>query len=358
MVAVKVERLSKRFGQVVALADVSIEVQPGELFFLLGPSGCGKTTLLRCIAGLCEPDSGRIWLGESEITNLPANRRDTAMVFQNYALWPHMTVEQNVAFGLEVRGVPAEQRKRQTIEALELVQMAHLAKRKPNELSGGQQQRVALARALVVKPRCLLLDEPLSNLDAKLRAEMRVQIRRLCKQLGLTAIYVTHDQKEALCMADRIAVMRDGKIEQTGSPVQLYERPANRFVAEFIGETNFLTGRVLARRDGMLEVDTDAGRILATAGTQAAATEGTVTVSIRPEALRIVTDSAPAGESVNRFAGTVLESVYFGEVTQHEVLVNGKVRLKVLQLKGARLAEQRRQVQLEFSADDAVVLAD
>src|SRR5512141_1811820 len=212
MISIRIQQLTKRFGTVTALDRVDLTINPGELFFLLGPSGCGKTTLLRTLAGFYEPDAGSIWFGDDDVTRLAPHKRNTGMMFQSYALWPHMTVAQNVAFGLQERKVPASEIKQRVGEALESVKMSAYAERSPNQLSGGQQQRVALARALVVRPRCLLLDEPLSNLDAQLRLEMRGEIRRVCKDAGLTAIYVTHDHKEALSVADRLAVMFAGRI--------------------------------------------------------------------------------------------------------------------------------------------------
>ena len=234
MTQIRMEQLGKTFGQTIALRDIDLQIESGELFFLLGPSGCGKSTLLRLIAGLMEPTTGRIFFGDRDVTDLDTRHRNAVMVFQSYALWPHMSVRENVRFGLSVRGAPKEQQHRRVDEVLELVRMREYADRKPNQLSGGQQQRVALARALAVKPACLLLDEPLSNLDAKLRHEMRSEIRRICKSAGLTTIYVTHDQKEALSIADRIAVMSAGEIAQIGTPSQVYHRPVNAFVADFL----------------------------------------------------------------------------------------------------------------------------
>jgi iron(III) transport system ATP-binding protein len=234
MTTVRLENLSKTFGQTIALAGVNLEIAAGELFFLLGPSGCGKSTLLRLIAGLLEPTAGRIFFNEREVTALPTQDRNAVMCFQSYALWPHMTVRENVRFGLAVRQLDRAEQKRRVDEVLSLVRLGELADRKPNQLSGGQQQRVALARALAVNPACLLLDEPLSNLDAKLRHEMRGEIRRICKSAGYTTIYVTHDQKEALSIADRIAILTAGRLEQVGTPAQVYHRPANDFVADFL----------------------------------------------------------------------------------------------------------------------------
>src|SRR3954471_7539736 len=263
MTSVRLEHLSKAFAETNAVDDISLQIEAGELFFLLGPSGCGKSTLLRLIAGLQEPTEGRIFLGDRDVTPLGTDQRNAVMCFQSYALWPHMSVEENVRFGLEVRKVPRLEQATRVAEAIRQVQLDALAARKPNELSGGQQQRVALARALVVHPDCLLLDEPLSNLDARLRLEMRTEIRRICRSAGLTAIYVTHDQKEALSIADRMAVLNKGKIEQIGRPQDLYLRPGNLFVAGFMGETNLLPGKVVGG-DGALEVETAIGRLRST----------------------------------------------------------------------------------------------
>ncbi len=234
MIPITVRNIVKTFGRVRALDDVSLEIEKGELFFLLGPSGCGKTTLLRSVAGFYVPDRGSVLFGDRDVTRLPAQKRNTAMVFQNYALWPHMNVEANVAFGLAVRKVPRRERSKRVREALEMVHMGEYARRKPNQLSGGQQQRVALARALVVKPQCLLLDEPLSNLDAELRYSTRRQLAELQKRLGTTAIYVTHDQEEALELAHRIAIMHDGVCEQIGTPEEVLDAPATPFVEGFL----------------------------------------------------------------------------------------------------------------------------
>ena len=244
MGSITLSGIRKFYGTTKAVDGVDLVIEQGELFFLLGPSGCGKTTLLRMIAGFIDPTEGRIDFEGRDVTFTPPNKRNTGMVFQSYALWPHMTVAENVAYGLVLRKLPADVRAAQVAEALTMVQMDEYAARKPNELSGGQQQRVALARALVVKPDVLLLDEPLSNLDAKLRLEMRTEIRRICKKSGITTVYVTHDQDEALSMADRIAVLKSGSVRQLGPPRDLYRKPATRFVAEFLGETNFVPAEV------------------------------------------------------------------------------------------------------------------
>ncbi|HRQ72809.1 MAG TPA: ABC transporter ATP-binding protein, partial [Phycisphaerales bacterium] len=320
--AIRIAGLVKEFPPVAraprtrAVDGVSIGVEPGELFFLLGPSGCGKTTLLRMIAGFIQPTGGTISFASAppgaerplpdasyrDVTRLPPNKRNTGMVFQSYALWPHMTVEQNVAFGLGVRRVPPPERAARVREALDAVRMGDYAKRRPTQLSGGQQQRVALARALVVRPDVLLLDEPLSNLDAKLRIELRAEIRRVCKQAGLTTVYVTHDQKEALSMADRVAIMDAGRVVQLGAPADLYRRPRSRFVAEFLGETNFLEAEVLGVEGGLARLRTPAGELaafIADDGPQAAndrpAPASHVTLSIRPEAIRLLPPPQDSG---------------------------------------------------------------
>jgi iron(III) transport system ATP-binding protein len=247
MISIRIQKLTKHFGAVTALRDLDLVIEPGELFFLLGPSGCGKTTLLRSLAGFSIPDEGQIFFGDEDVTRLAPHKRNTGMMFQSYALWPHMTVAENVAFGLEERKVAKDEITRRVGEALESVRMGPYAARRPNQLSGGQQQRVALARALVIRPRCLLLDEPLSNLDAKLRLEMRAEIRRVCKEFKLTTVYVTHDQKEALSISDRMAILDGGRIRQIGSPREVYRRPVCRLVANFIGEApprNSVKGRI------------------------------------------------------------------------------------------------------------------
>ncbi|MDX2118724.1 MAG: ABC transporter ATP-binding protein [Planctomycetota bacterium] len=305
-------------GRSRAVDGISLDIAPGELFFLLGPSGCGKTTLLRMIAGFIDPTEGQILFDARDVTYTPPNKRNTGMVFQSYALWPHMTVEANVAFGLGLRKVSAEQTRQRVFEALSAVRMEEYAARKPNQLSGGQQQRVALARALVIRPDVLLLDEPLSNLDAKLRLELRLEIRRICKAAGITTVYVTHDQKEALSMADRVAILEAGRVVQLGTPEELYRAPKSRFVAEFLGEANFIPGTVVGTRDGVVEVKTAAGAVHATSDN----ISGDVTCVVRPEAFRF---------GSRGLAGTLVESVYLGEAAQHLVEVGGSV-VKVLEL--------------------------
>jgi iron(III) transport system ATP-binding protein len=346
MISITIDHVTKRFGATTAVDSVNLLIPAGDLFFLLGPSGCGKTTLLRMIAGFVMPDDGRVLFGTQDMTYIPPYQRDAGMVFQSYALWPHMTVAANVGFGLDVRKIKNPDRAARIAESLELVQMAHLADRKPNQLSGGQQQRVALARALAIRPKCLLLDEPLSNLDAKLRMEMRSEIRRIVKQSGITALYVTHDQKEALSMADGIAVLRAGKLEQTGKPLDLYRRPASKFVADFIGESNFLTGTVESTTPQKTIVQTPVGPLESSIAGPAFRTSQNVIVAFRPESV-IVSNAGvppavgpsnagvpPTGNAVvspavvgqtNQLPGKLLRTTYLGEMAEHLVqLANGQ----------------------------------
>ncbi|HEY3756596.1 MAG TPA: ABC transporter ATP-binding protein [Opitutaceae bacterium] len=329
MIAIRIQQLSKRFGSVTALRSVDLAIEPGELFFLLGPSGCGKTTLLRTIAGFHEPDSGRILFGEEDVTRVPPHRRNTGMMFQSYALWPHMTVAQNVAFGLEERKVPRPEIVRRVGEALEAMQLGALGERRPAQLSGGQQQRVALARALVIRPNCLLLDEPLSNLDAKLRLEMRAEIKRVCRDFRLTTIYVTHDQKEALSIADRMAILDGGSVLQVGTPRAIYVRPSRRSVAQFIGETDFLAGTLVSAGADQAIVDTPLGRFQGVLGDADArpAAGSAVTVSIRPECWRLSDEPA----ALNSVRGKVGGQVYLGELAQYTFTAGGTA-LKIFEL--------------------------
>ncbi len=354
MISIRIQQLTKRFGSVIALQGLDLAIAPGELFFLLGPSGCGKTTLLRSLAGFYIPDEGTIFFGEDDVTRLAPHKRNTGMMFQSYALWPHMTVAQNVAFGLEERKVPRDEIKRRVGEALESVRMGSYAERRPNQLSGGQQQRVALARALVIRPRCLLLDEPLSNLDAKLRLEMRAEIRRVCKEFNLTTVYVTHDQKEALSVSDRMAILDRGKILQVGSPREVYRRPGCKLVADFIGETDFLPGTILRAASGRAMVETPVGRfegVLAVGG-PAPAVGTAVTLSVRPECWSLSRE-APAGNFVR---GTIGEAIFLGEVAQYELRA-GELRLKVLELNPRFIEQaQRGEVYAIVAAEDVVVL--
>ena len=320
MARLELSHLSKHFGPTVAVRDVTLDVGDGEFIVLLGPSGCGKTTTLRMIAGFVAPTTGRVRLGGREVTTLPPWQRNAGMVFQSYALFPHLTVAQNVAFGLEMRKLtPTDIRPRVT-EALRMVRLAGYEERLPRELSGGQQQRVALARALAIHPDVLLLDEPLSNLDAKLRETVRVEIRELQRQLGITTVMVTHDQEEALIMADRLVVMSEGEVRQVGTQRELYERPADRFVAGFVGRSNILPGKVV--QSGRFE--TDGGLALACAG----GAPGPAVMAVRPERLVL---GGPAAHLPNRFAGTVELVSYLGANIDVHVRVSPADRVVVSQ---------------------------
>ncbi|WP_291296874.1 ABC transporter ATP-binding protein [Elioraea sp.] len=277
--------LRKIYGDSVAVDAVTLSLGKGEMVALLGPSGCGKTTTLRMVAGFVEPSAGRILLDGRDITHVPANQRDTGMVFQSYALFPHMTVRRNVAFGLRCRHLPEDEVRRRTAEAIELVGLGSFEERYPRQLSGGQQQRVALARVLVLRPKLLLFDEPLSNLDAKLRVQMRQEIRRLQKDVGITALFVTHDQDEASSIADRIAVMNAGRIEQAGTPAEIYNEPATRFVADFIGTSNLIDGVAETSGDGRMTFRADAGGVFAARGRASTGARGAL--CIRPEKVDI-----------------------------------------------------------------------
>jgi ABC-type Fe3+/spermidine/putrescine transport system ATPase subunit len=316
LTAITIDGVARTFGTVRAVDNVSISVRDGEFFTLLGPSGCGKTTLLRMVAGFCELDTGRILFGTERIDTLPPHRRNTGMVFQNYAVFPNLTVGGNVAYGLRARKVRADNIRERVERALKLVQLDGYGERWPHQLSGGQLQRVAIARAIVIEPDVLLLDEPLSNLDAKLRVEMRGEIRRLQKLLGITVLYVTHDQEEALAISDRIAVMRAGRVEQIASPRAIYEQPETPFVASFVGTTNLING-VIRSRDGATAEIACAGTTIRTnvrgnVGDQ-------VIISLRPEALRLLAPGAAAPAGFATLAGTLGEIEYLGAVTRFTV---------------------------------------
>lgn len=343
-----------------ALADVSIEIASGEFFFLLGPSGCGKTTLLRLIAGLIEPTAGRILFDHRDVTGLSVEKRNTAMVFQGYALWPHMTVRDNVEFGPRMQHRSRIERRDVAGEQLRRVRMDGFERRKPNQLSGGQQQRVALARALAAGSDCLLLDEPLSNLDAGLRLHMRGELRHLVKSSGITAVYVTHDQKEALSMADRIAVMNEGRIIQTGTPEELYDRPKTRFVADFLGEANFIRGR-LVKTGPLVRILTPLGTLLSSA-TKGIEKDADVTCCVRPERIRILTDKEPqAGEGGTLLPARVVSTTYLGEIRQYICSFEKQegILWKVTTLSGSMVKpEDGDRIHLLIPAKDVALLID
>ena len=327
---VRLDRVTKRFGDVVAVDDLSLDIEHGEFFSMLGPSGCGKTTTLRMIAGFEDVTSGTVYLGEQDVTELQPYKRDVNTVFQNYALFPHLNVYENVAFGLRRRKVADSEVRRRVGEMLELVQLPGYDRRRTNQLSGGQQQRVALARALINHPRVLLLDEPLGALDLKLRKQMQLELKRIQEEVGITFVYVTHDQDEAMTMSNRIAVMRAGKVDQLGDPVQLYEQPKTEFVAGFLGVSNLLDGKVVGRDDRFTEIELVNGELVrAVADGWAADTP--VRVGVRPEKLRLQTsaavESAGGGSSArpdgdadsNVLEGSVTDASYVGVSTQYVV---------------------------------------
>jgi putative spermidine/putrescine transport system ATP-binding protein len=339
--------LTKRYRDVAAVDGVSLAVERGESVALLGPSGCGKTTTLRMLAGLVEPDAGAIRLDGSEITRLPAHRRNMGYVFQSYALFPHLNVARNVGFGLEERGVGKAEIAKRVDEALALVRLSGLGARKPRELSGGQQQRVALARALVIRPAVLLLDESLSNLDAKLRDAMRHEIRSIQKELAITTLFVTHDQVEALTMCDRIAVMDRGRIAQIGSPEDIYERPATRFVAQFVGRANALPA--MRGEDGKT-------RLWGETLPVSAPLDGPFDLFVRPQRMRIVPLSEPAGPEMARVTGRVKRSVFVGDHV--EVLVEGAGgELTVEMQSGSRPPADGSDVAVLWQAKDSLPFA-
>ncbi|MFB6121841.1 MAG: ABC transporter ATP-binding protein [Haloferacaceae archaeon] len=322
---VRIENLRKEYGDVVAVGGMDLEIHPGEFLTLLGPSGCGKSTTLRMIAGLETPTSGDVLLSGERVTDVSANKRDTSMVFQEWALFPHMTVEENIGFGLEMDGVPKEERKRRVTEALELVELPDYHDRKATELSGGQKQRVAMARALVREPDVLLLDEPLASLDRKLRQHMEVELKQIQEELGITFIYVTHDQEEALTMSDRIAVMNEGQLEQVGDATDVYEHPETTFVATFLGETNLFEGTYEADGDTATIVTDDATVAVDAAADRPDGVEAAVTV--RPERVQLTGGGDSLGVA-NEWTGTVTEAIYKGSNQQYYVDI-GPVELHV-----------------------------
>jgi len=356
---IRINGLSKHFGAVAAVDDVSLDIMAGEFFALLGPSGCGKSTLLRMLAGLESPSAGAILIDGEDMSRVPANRRPVNMVFQSYAVFPHMSVLDNVGYGLKVTGVPAAEVRARATEALELVKLDDLGARMPDQLSGGQRQRVALARALVKRPKVLLLDEPLSALDAKLREAMRLELVNLQETVGITFIIVTHDQEEALAMADRIAVMDQGVVRQVAPPAELYEFPASRFVADFIGSVNIFEGRVSEARDGVITIDAPAlPRPLVVEQDKQVATGAKAWVAVRPEKIDIV--KAGAGpltetqeEAVNTVPGVVEEITYLGDLSIYHVrIAEGAEGL-------VKIAEPNfdRATNRPFTWEDAVMLS-
>ena len=357
-IIIEIDRVTRKFGDFKALDEVSVQIREGEFFSLLGPSGCGKTTLLRQIAGFDDPTSGSIRLAGQDVTGVPANRRPTNMVFQNYAIFPHLTVEQNVAYGLRRLRLDRAERERRVREALERVDMGHLGARRSNEISGGQRQRVALARALIMRPKVLLLDEPLSALDKKLREQMQVELRHLQRAVGITFILVTHDQEEALTMSDRIAVMFGGRIAQCDRPEEIYQHPRNRVVAEFIGGMNFLEAAVLRESGNLIEVDVAGfGRAEICKPADAHINGSGITIGARPERLTLLFGE-DAG--LNRVvAGTVVEASYYGDMTYYSIAIDSLDRPVVVSMRntiGRRSLAAGEKVQVGWGPESLVPL--
>jgi spermidine/putrescine ABC transporter ATP-binding subunit len=358
---VKLEQVRKEFADIVAVDDVDLSIRDGEILTLLGPSGCGKTTTLRMIAGFETPTAGDVYISGSNVSDIPPYKRDTGMVFQRYALFQHMTVADNVAFGLKMQGVPGDEINRRVDEILEMVQLPELKNRYPAELSGGQQQRVALARSLVIEPAVLLLDEPLANLDKKLREEMRLEFLRLHEELDVTMVYVTHNQEEALMISDRMAVMSDGQVHQVGTPEEVYHEPADEFVADFIGQATFLAGELTSISERSCDVDLDIGSTISvdpsTLANREQSHEGDrVNVLFRPERFEI----APASDSAarnNSLRGSVIESTFLGNKMDYFVDVGGQtIHVEQQNLQRVSQIENDTDVDISFERDTPLVL--
>src|SRR5881409_1310889 len=357
-VAIALEGVSKGFGKTRAVQDVTVAIGEGEFFSLLGPSGCGKTTTLRMIAGFEVPDEGRIMLQGRDVTSVLANRRPVNMVFQQYALFPHMSIYENVAFGLKVKRVPKSEHHDRVHDLLRVVALEGMERRRPRQLSGGQQQRVALARALVNRPAALLLDEPLGALDVKLRKQMQLELKRIQHELGTTFVYVTHDQEEALAMSDRIAVMNRGQVEQIGGPREIYEHPKTAFVADFIGSLNALELRVDELVGGYAVIRVGEGeRIVLPVGSDARAGDA-LRIAVRPEVIQIALDAAPQ-DGGSRLEGTIAEAVYLGMYTQfHVETAAGRLICHRLAHESLAPLAAGSKVTLGWEPDEASVLAD
>lgn len=360
LVLVRIEDLVKRFGTLSAVDHVSLDIRDGEFFTLLGPSGCGKTTLLRCIAGFWRQDNGHIWFNDELIDNIPAHKRETGMVFQNYAVFPHLNVHDNIAYGLKARRFNGAEIKEKVRRALELVRLSGLDRRMPSQLSGGQQQRVALARALVIEPRVLLMDEPLSNLDAKLRVEMRNDIRKLQNELKITTIYVTHDQEEALTISDRLAVINMGKVEQIDNPIGIYQNPRSKYVAGFIGQTNFIEGEIRSfdKASSTAIVDVSGAQIQVPLPRPIA--DKHVILAVRPEKLKIVEgyDQPPAR---NELLGKVESVSFLGSVAEYQIKPTGgesTILVRVHEPKPDQLKRQGDKLKIHVENEAVMVYAE
>jgi iron(III) transport system ATP-binding protein len=356
--AVRLEHVTKRFGDALAVDDVSFDVRPGEFLTMLGPSGCGKTTLLRIIAGFVSPSGGDVYINDELVTRTPAHRRRTGMVFQNYALFPHMTVFENVAYGLKLRKLGRHEVAGRVEEALHLIQLDGYEGRYPRQLSGGQQQRVALARAIVINPEVLLLDEPLSNLDYKLRMAMRSEVKQIQRETGITAVFVTHDQAEALTMSDRIVVLSRGKVMQIGKPTEVYEKPGNKFVADFIGEANFFDGTVVESRPP--EVGISLGSLVMYAafrGTDLPRPGQGACFSVRPEKLRIHPRGVSRDDTRNVYDAVVVDHDYLGGVVRYYLRLGETLTVKVDAANASGVLHRAGdEVAVEIPPDDCFVL--
>ncbi|GAB4391605.1 MAG: ABC transporter ATP-binding protein [Kiloniellaceae bacterium] len=355
---IQIDRVVRRFGDFKALDEVSVDIREGEFFSLLGPSGCGKTTLLRLIAGFDEPTSGAIRIDGQGMVGVPPNRRPTNMVFQNYAIFPHLTVEENVAYGLRRLRLDKQEKQRRVQQALDQVDLGHLGKRRSNEVSGGQRQRVALARALIMRPKVLLLDEPLSALDKKLREQMQVELRHLQRQVGITFILVTHDQEEALTMSDRIAVMFGGQIAQCDRPEAIYQQPHSRQVAEFIGGMNFLEAALLRQAEDTIEVDVAGfGRAELKKPAGKAFNGGPLTIGARPERLTLLYGEDPGQTRV--VPGEVLEASYYGDMTYYAIAIQAVEKPVTVSMRntiGRRSLRAGEKVEIGWSPESLVPL--
>jgi spermidine/putrescine transport system ATP-binding protein len=368
--SVELVQVTKRFGDVVAVDDLSLTIQGGEFFSLLGPSGCGKTTTLRLIGGLEDPDDGDILINGEVVNDQPPYERDSNIVFQNYALFPHLTIEDNIAFGLRLksRRVAEPEVKKLVEEALQLVHLEGLGARHPNQLSGGQQQRVALARALILRPKVLLLDEPLGALDRKLRKAMQIELRRIQHEVNITFIYVTHDQDEAMSMSDRVAVMRNGNFEQIGTPQDIFQTPRTRFVADFMGASNILAGRVIAvsadaaqrASPQTIQIETEIGLRVISRGSQEMSSGDTVGFSIRPEDVQVFSRDWD-WTADNKFDGRIVGKLYLGDVTELEVAlsennsISSRIQSRIDQKFNFKEGDQ---VSIGWNAEDCNLLSD
>jgi iron(III) transport system ATP-binding protein len=356
MSKVDIRNITKYYGDVLAVDDVSIEIEKGELIGLLGPSGCGKTTLLRVMSGFLTPNQGSIYMGGRDVTQMPPEKRPTSLVFQNYALFPHLSVFENIAFGLKVKKIPMDQIRRDVKEILEVIDLQGIEDRSVSQLSGGQQQRIALARGLVMKPEVLLLDEPLCNLDAKLRVETRDHIKRIQKSLGITSVFVTHDQEEALSICDRIVIMKDGKVLQIGTPEEIYGQPTSKFAADFIGKSNLLNGGI--------EKDENGGNAFVLASGQKLKIEnddhvsGNANVLIRPENI-VIADVPEESSGVNCIEGEIDYITYLGEVTYYRVAISKSEHiLTSVYGKNDRVWEIGSKVFLSWKPTDALLIKE